>query len=274
MNQIMDTITKATCDYIDAKSHPERIVCIEESIDMLRGLESFCKSRVTYLVKKRDESRKVIAQQAQVLSQVQTTMTPAEERIQAQKAKEARLQKCAEQKAKFLAELSVTKENTALKKDKLVVVKEAKDDSEAKKISSDEQNEDDMLLLAYESFLADQPRDSKEAAVEIVNLLVENVFDSKVAAEVAKQNESGIFSDSEATSPKISLIAKSATKLAQLVKASAAANAGFIVKQPHEQVNLDDCLELISPSQQDNCNSGVKRSSKYWFVVIEPYILT
>ena len=47
--------------------------------------------------------------------------------------------------------------------------------------------------------------------------MVESVFDSKNAAEVAKQNESRIFSDSEATSPKTSLIAKSAAKLAQLV---------------------------------------------------------
>jgi len=189
MNQIMDTITKATCDYIDAKSHPERVVCIEESIDMLRGLESFCKSRVTYLVKKRDESRKVIAQQDQVLSQVQTTMTPAEERIQAQKAKEARLQKCAEKKAKFLAELLVTKENTALKKGELVVVNEEKNENAAKKISSDEQNEDDMLISAYQSYLADQPRVSREIAVEIVDFLIGSVFNSKNAAKVANQND-------------------------------------------------------------------------------------
>jgi len=224
-------------------------------------------------VNKRDESRKVIEQHAKLLSQVQVAMTPAEERIQAQKAKEARLKKCAEQKAKLLAELTETKQSTALKKSEHVVIKEETDESEAKILSSEEQNEDDMLISAYQSYLADQPRVSREVAVEIVDFLVGSVFDSKNAAEVAKQNESGIFSDSEATSPKISLIAKSATKLAQLVKSSAAANAGFIVEQQPEQIDLEEGLELVSASQQNHCNSGVKRSSKSWFSVIKPCIL-
>jgi len=63
-------------------------------------------------VNKRDESRKVIAQHAKQLSIVQVAMTPGEERIQAEKvteAKETRLQKCADQKAKLLADLSENK---------------------------------------------------------------------------------------------------------------------------------------------------------------------
>ncbi len=189
MNQIIDMITKATCDYIDAKSHPERVVCIGESIDLLRGLEAFCKSRITYLVNKRDESRKVIEQHAKLLSQVQVAMTPAEERIQAQKAKEARLKKCAEQKAKLLAELTETKQSTALKKSEHVVIKEETDESEAKILSSEEQNEDDMLISAYQSYLADQPRVSREIAVEIADFLIGSVFNSKNAAKVANQND-------------------------------------------------------------------------------------
>ncbi len=138
-------------------------------------------------MKKRDESRRVVAQQTKLLSQVQVAMTPAEERIQAQKAKEAQLQKCADQKAKLLAELKQTE-------------------------------------TAYEK--------------------VEKITDKE------------FFSDTEVTSPKLPLIAKSSAKLAQIARSSAAANAGSFVEQKPEHIDLQKCLTLISERKQ--CNNGVK----------------
>jgi hypothetical protein len=263
MNQLIDTINKATCDYLDAETHPDRIACIDESLDLLRGLVAFCNSRVIYLVKKRDESRGVIAQHSKLLSQVQADMTPAEERIQAQKAKEARLQKCADQKAKLLAALKQTKKANER------AVKIMEDDKQpdikiANNVTGDhEQSEDDMLLAAYERYLGEQPRDSSEVIAEILNSLLDKVIETKrPAAAVSKENESGFFSDTEVTSPKIPLIAKSAAKLAQIARSSAAANAGSFVEQQPEHIDLEECLNLISTSEHAQRNSCVKRTCK------------
>ncbi len=242
------SLTKATCDYIDVKTHPERIVCIEESIDLL--LVVFCNSRVLYLVIKRDESRKVIAQQAKQLSIVQVAMTPGEERIQAQKvteAKETRLQKCADQKAKLLADLS---ENKAANERAIKIKVDA------------EKAEDDMLSAAYDSFFVAKHEVSTEVVAAIINSLVDSVIHDTKTAEVAKIDESGFFSDTEATTPKITLLAKSAAKLAKIAQYSAAANAGSFVEQNPDQIVLEECLTIISNAETNACNSGVKRSSR------------
>ncbi len=234
MNQLIDAITKATCDYIDVKTHPERIVCIEESIDLLRGLVTFCNSRVTYLVKKRDESRKVIAQHAKQLSIVQVALTPGEERIQSQKvteAKEARLQKCADQKAKLMADLI---------KNKVANEKATKEKVDA------EQAEDEMLSAAYESFFVAKRKVSSEVVAAIINSLVDSVVSDTKTVEVAKIDESVFFSYTEAATPKITLIAKSAAKLAQIVRSSVAADARPFVELQPQHIELKDYLKLIS----------------------------
>jgi hypothetical protein len=263
MNQLIDSINKATCDYLDARSHPDRIACIDESLDLLRGLVAFCNSRVVYLVKKRDESRGVIAQHSKLLSQVQAAMTPAEERIQAQKAKEARLQKCAEQKAKLLADLKKAGETNEVAKNCEAETKGAEIKNTNNVKQEPEQSEDDMLLAAYESYLGAQPRDSNKVVAEILNSLLDKVFDAKrPGATVSKEDESGFFSDTEVTTPKLPLIAKSAAKLAQIARSSAAANAGSFVEQQPEHIDLEECLNLISTSEHVQRNSGVKRTSK------------
>jgi len=205
------SLTKATCDYIDVKTHPERIVCIEESIDLL---------------------------------------PPGEERIQAQKvteAKETRLQKCADQKAKLLADLS---ENKAANERAIKIKVDA------------EKAEDDMLSAAYDSFFVAKHEVSTEVVAAIINSLVDSVIHDTKTAEVAKIDESGFFSDTEATTPKITLLAKSAAKLAKIAQYSAAANAGSFVEQNPDQIVLEECLTIISNAETNACNSGVKRSSR------------
>ncbi len=61
-----------------------------------------------------------------------------------------------------------------------------------------------------------------------------------------KKDESGFFSDTEVKSPKLPLIAKSAAKLAQIVRSSVAADAGPFVELQPQHIELKDYLKLIS----------------------------
>ncbi len=125
-------------------------------------------------------------------------MSPAEERIQAQKAKEAQLQKCADQKEKFLAELKQTgkageRAGKNMQDDKRVDIKSADNEKE-----DPEQCDDDMLQAAYERYLGEKPRVTSEVLAEILNSMVDNVFEDKsTAAAVNKEDESSCFNDKD-----------------------------------------------------------------------------
>ncbi len=126
-----------------------------------------------------------------------------------------------------------------------------------------EQSEDDMLLAAYESQIGAQPQVSNEVVAEILNSLVDRVFDQKrPVAAVSKDDESEFFSDTEVTTPKLPLIAKSAAKLTQIARSSVAANAESFVEQQPEHIDLEECLNLISTTEHIQRNSGVQRTSK------------
>ena len=236
MNALISTITEATCSYLASNTLPDRIDSLEESIDMLRGLTEFCNSRITYLVNQRDESRRVVAQHAKALRQMPVTMTLAEERIQTQKAKDARLKSNSEQKAKLLAEIKIKKEKEA----------ESERAKEKERLDA-EKAEDDMLTAAYVRF--EKQENSK----------IDKVFDDKSTEPVAK-DESGFISDT--TSPKVPLNAKSAAKLAHQARSSAAVDAGSFIEHQPELITLNKCLNLFSNPAHNSSSSGVKRTSK------------
>jgi len=76
--------------------------------------------------------------------------------------------------------------------------------------------------------------------------LVDRVFDQKrPVAAVSKDDESEFFSDTEVTTPKLPLIAKSAAKLTQIARSSVAANAESFVEQQPEHIDLEECLNFV-----------------------------
>jgi len=80
----------------------------------------------------------------------------------------------------------------------------------------------------------------------------------------------GFLGDTEATTPKITLLAKSAAKLAKIAQSSAAANAGSFVEQNPDQIELEECLTITSNAETNACNSGVKRSSRSMHCCYKP----